>query len=336
MSIENQLKLDLNRTAGKRKYPSELDDRIYRLFDKHWEKKGPSFIKPWRKKYGSIAVLAASLLLFSGVAYASTYLYNLHANNISIEVSAEPNLQFSQAQLNEIQASIHEVRQQLSSGESAFVYINELDRVKLPGAPTGMGLTKVNQPKSYTDIRQWKELVKVNFAGVKTPEELPKGFIFSRGELESPIGMLDAASMAKYYKPLQQQAAAAKQNMAWQKASAQDKEAPNDFISESPRLVYINNSRDQIEISYSVVPSSDKNTDMKIKTSTSSTADHVKVAGVDAYYTVNSNSFLSETGIVKDINWLEQQNGRTLIYHVTSPSINVSKEDLLFVANHMR
>ncbi|NOU96394.1 hypothetical protein GC093_24720 [Paenibacillus sp. LMG 31456] len=336
MSIENQLKLELNQAAAKRKYPRGLDDRIYRLFDEHRKKKRPSFIRAWRKKYGSIAVIAASLLLFSGVAYASTLLYNLQANNISIEVAGEQKLQFSQAQLKEIRASIHEVRQQLSVGESAVVYINELDRVKLPGAQTGMGLTKVNQPKSYTDITQWKDVVKGNFEGIKIPVELPQGFTFSSGELESPIGMLDAASTAKYYKPLQQQAAAAKQSMAWQKAAAQDKLAPTDFITESPRLVYMNSSHDRIEISYSVMPASDKNIDVKIKTSPSSTADNVQVAGFDAAYTVNNNSFLSDTGVVQDINWLEQKDGRTVIYHVSSPSTNVSKEELLFVANHMR
>jgi hypothetical protein len=338
MSIDKQLKLGLKQTASQLSYPPGLDEHVYELFEKHAMKKASPRVAPRRKSWSRIAIIAASLLLFSGVAYASAILYKLQTTNLSIEVTEGTELHFSDTQLKQIRESIHEARQQLAPGESAFVYIAELDRIKLPGAPSGLGLMKVNQPAPYPDMKIWLELLNTtgNFSGIKIPVELPHGFTFNHGELESPTGMLDAVDMAKYYKPLQQQAAEANQAMAWQKAQARDIGTKQDFITESPRLIYVNSSQDQIEISYSVTPTASKNTDVKIKTSPSTTSEKLQVAGYDAFYTLNSNSFLSDTGVVKDIHWLEQKDGRTIDYHVSSSSLNVSKEDLLLVANHMR
>jgi hypothetical protein len=39
---------------------------------------------------------------------------------------------------------------------------------------------------------------------------------------------------------------------------------------------------------------------------------------------------------MKGIIWLEQVNGQTIICHVSTPSKNVTKEDLLLVANNLK
>jgi hypothetical protein len=75
---------------------------------------------------------------------------------------------------------------------------------------------------------------------------------------------------------------------------------------------------------------------VKLPMGDSSTADKVGVAGLEGYYTVNNQYVLSDTGYMQDINWLEQVNDQTIIYHVSSPSKHVTKEDLLLVANNLK
>lgn len=173
------------------------------------------------------------------------------------------------------------------------------------------------------------------FRDLKTPTIVPHGFTFTKGELESPMGSFDLQTDNKYYTLLKKKAIAAEEKMAWQKAMPDDTNHNKDF-KEIPRLVYTNSNKDQIEISYIVVPKTDMPIKFKSKMSDSSTADKVHVADFEAYYTVNKNYFMSETGKLQDINWMEQVNGQTILYHVSSPSVNVSKDELLLVANNLK
>jgi hypothetical protein len=337
MSIENQLKHEFKQTAQQLKRPHQLDTQIEQLFDAHYRKQENS--RKWSfsyKKYGSIAVIALCLLLFSGVVYASTLLYNLRSNHVSIEASGDSQLNFSQNQLNELRGFINEVSNHLSPGESAFVYMAELDKIKFPNVPHGPGLNKVNNPVMYSDLNQWKELTKQDFGDLKTPTILPYGFSFIKGELESPLGNIDITNDKKYYTLLKKKAIAAEKKMAWQKAVPDDSIHDKDFINNIPRIVFTNSDKDQIEISYMLVPKTDKPIKFTSRMSDISTAEKVQVADFDAYYTVNKNYFLSETGKLQDINWIEQVNGQTILYHVSSPSANVSKDELLLVANNLK
>jgi hypothetical protein len=337
MSIENQLKLEFKQMAQQLKRPHQLDTQIEQLFDTHFRKNESSLKLSFSyKKYGRIAVITACLLFFSGVAYASALLYNLHSNHVSIEASSDSQLNFSQIQLNELRGFLSEVSDQLSPGESAFVYMTELDKIKFQGAPHGQGLTKVNKPIMYSDFSQWKDLTKKDYGDLKTPTILPDGFTFIKGELNSPLGNIDVTNEKKYYTLLKKKAIAEDKKMAWQKAVPDDSNHEKEFIQDIPRLVYTNSDKDQIEISYMLLPKAGNPITLKSRMSDSSTANKVTVSDFDAYYTVNKNNFMSETGTLQDINWIEQANGQTILYHVSSPSANVSKDELLLVANNLK
>jgi hypothetical protein len=75
---------------------------------------------------------------------------------------------------------------------------------------------------------------------------------------------------------------------------------------------------------------------MKHMVGDSSTAEKVRVTDFEGYYTVNNKYVLNDTGYLQDINWLEQVKGQTIIYHVSTPSQNVTKADLLLVANNLK
>jgi hypothetical protein len=337
MSIENQLKMGFKQTARQFISSPRLDARIEQSFDAHVRKQAKS--RPGyfaSHKYGRIALVAVCLLLFSGVAYASTLLYSLQANNFTMEASGTSALRLSKDQLSEITGSLHQVRGQLAPGESAFVYIAALESIKLPEAPEGLALHRVNHPQPYTDINQWKQLLGKGFQNIKTPTVLPDGFTFNRAELEGPIGMLDMDNYKKYNTLLKAQAAAAPEKIAWQKAVQEDAHEDQAVIPKSPRLVYTNSQKDQIEISYTLIPPSDKKVDIKVKTSDASSAEKVQVADKDAYYTVNNSNFLSDTGKSQEIVWVEQREGQTVMYHAATSSVNVTKADLLLVAGGLK
>jgi hypothetical protein len=210
------------------------------------------------------------------------------------------------------------------------VYIADLDKMKAPGTIQGQGLIRVNYPQPYTDINQWKEKTKKDFADFKTPASLPNGFTFKRGELKYIMEISDMANQDKYYEMLKKKAAAAKANMAWQKAESEDTHS-NEFIFDIPSLLYTHDNKEQIEIKYLVTPKSIKTTFRKV-----GPVEKVKVAGFDGEYTVNKHDFLSETGTMQDIQWKEVINEASIQYTVSSPSLTVTKDDLLLVANHLK
>lgn len=338
MSIENRLKLAFKQSAVQLKQSHQLDSRIEQLFDKFSQAKGNS--PKWfsnQNKFARVVIIAACFLIFSGFAYASTLLYHLNLNNINIKASKDSQFNFSQKQLDEIIGSRNEVKKQLSPGESAFVFISEVDRIKIPGIldGPGMGLIKVSNPQPYSDINQWKELTKKNFAEFKMPTALPAGFTFTSGEIEQTNGITDSYDDRKYYKILKDKALAANGKMAWQKADSEDYSRQVRDLNK-PRLIYTNSYNDQIEVNYTVKPLGVTNMNITFMMGDSSTADKVRVADLEGYYTVNNQNVFSDTGYMQDINWLEQVNGQTIIYHVSTPSKHVTKEDLLLVANNLK
>jgi hypothetical protein len=335
MSIEDQLKIEFKQAAEQFKRPPELDRQIEQDFEALIQKKASS--SGWlirNNKYARIAILGCCLLLFSGVAYASSVLYNLHENRVNLEASSDSQFNFTAEEIKQIIGAIREVRSQLEPGESALVYIAVLDKIKLSGAFKA-GLSRVNNPQPYTEINQWRELTKKTFGDLKIPTLVPDGFAFAKGELESPVGNIDLAVYKKYYPVLKKKAATAKSIVAWEKAGP---EAANQekAVTEIPRLVYVNKNQDQIEVSYTLVPKSDKNIQIKLSMSGSTTVGKVHVADYDAYYTVNAHNFMTDTGMMKTVNWMEQRDGQTIIYNVSTPSMHVTEDQLLLVANHLQ
>jgi hypothetical protein len=335
MSIENRLKLAFKQSAEHLKQPHQLDARIEQLFDMHSQTKGKS--SKWfskQNKFARFVIIAACFLIFSGFAYASTLLYHLNLNNINIEASKDSQFNFSQNQLDEIIGARNKVKTQLTPGELAFVFIPKLDKIKIPGIldGPGMGLISVTNPLPYPDINQWKEITKASLAGFKTPTTLPVGFTFTKGEIEKFYGIDDLFSM-KYYKMLKERAMVTEGKIAWQKAEMED--YSHNYII-TPQLIYTNSNNDQIEVKYTVMPPGTTSMNIKLLMGDSSTADKVGVSGLEGYYTVNNQYVFNDTGYMKDINWLEQVNGQTIIYHVSTSSKNVTKDDLLLVANNLK
>jgi hypothetical protein len=335
MSIENQLKLAFRQSAQHLEQPFQLDAHIEQLFDKHIHGKGKS--SKWfshQNKFARIVIIAACFLIFSGFAYASTLIYHLNQDNVQIEATKDSQFNFTKKQLNEIIGARNEVRNNLAAGESAFVYIAELDKIKVPGFVdgSGMGLIIVTNPLPYLDLNQWKELTRSSFAAFRTPTLLPNGFAFNKGEIEDHF-RIDSNEQTKFYGPLKEKALATDGIMAWEKAG------PEDFLSHgitTPQLIYTNSANDRIEVNFTVKPPGIDNMNMIIPMGDLATAEKVRVADLEGYYSEDNQYIFNDTGYLKKIIWLEQVGDQTIICQVSSPSKDVSKEDLLLVANNFK
>ncbi|WP_028553063.1 hypothetical protein [Paenibacillus sp. UNC451MF] len=326
MSIQNQLKSELQQYAGQMTFPRELDGRVERVFNAYAAKKQRrTFLRD--SKRARIALIAACILLFSGVAYASNLLYTMQTNKVQLEVSKNAAVQLPDSLNEQIRGTFREVRSQLSPGEAAVVYVQPLEQRKLPA------VTMLVHPAAYTDIQHWKQQVEQAGTQLKTPTVLPQGFYYVRGELQPLVGMLDAESYAKYEKKLKQQAKETKQTIVWQKAEAPSISADGFY---SPGLIYANTHNDEIEVRYQLLPASEEHMDLKLTTGDKTTGEKVSVAGKEGYYTVNPQSIFTDNGAARDVSWMDSVDGRTILYHVMTSSANVTKDELLAVANSLK
>ncbi|MEC0212489.1 hypothetical protein P4H70_26515 [Paenibacillus ehimensis] len=327
MSIENHLKTELQHFAGTLHAPAQLDERIGAFIRKHTRTSAPSS-RPVKRQYAiRAALIAACIFLFSGIAYASSLLYTMQTDKVRVELTQQAAASLPASLSAELTQSVRDIRSELASGESAYVYSAELEKRKLPA------LLKITAPAAYTDIEAWKTETKRRFAPFKAPTALPAGFAFVRGELEAPVGGIDAAAYEQYHSLLRKKALAGNRTIVWQKAPAASAAvSPMDM----PGLVYANGEGEQIEVRYQVFPGDDAVTDIRTITGESTTAEKVSVSGKDGYYTLNRNHILSETGAMQSLVWLEAQDGSTILYQVTTPSLNVSQDDLLRIANSLQ
>ncbi|WP_282937924.1 hypothetical protein [Paenibacillus sp. RC67] len=326
MSIQNQLKSELQQYAGQLTFPRELDGRVELIFNAYAVKKLRRASLRGGKR-ARIALVAACIFLFSGVAYASNLLYTLQSSKVQIEVTKNAAAGLPDSLNEQIRETFREVRSQLAPGEAAVVYVQPLEQRKLPA------VTLLIHPVAYMDITQWKKQVDQAGIQLKAPSVLPQGYAFVRGELQPEVGMIDAPSYAVYEKQLKQQARETKQTIVWQKAATPSIGAG---VLYSPGLIYANAHNDQIEVRYQLLPATDEHLDIKMVTGDKTTGEEVDVAGQEGYYTVNHQSVFADKGEARDVSWMEQTVGGTILYHVMTSSPNVTKEELLAVAKSLK
>ncbi|MEI7025174.1 hypothetical protein [Paenibacillus sp. y28] len=322
MSIESQVKLGLKQYAETLQYPDKLDAAIGALITEGSQSSQRRIVLLARRPLLRIAIVAVSLFVFTGAAYASGWLYSLYSGSVSMQTAASAQLDLPEDIRAAVRSSWDEVRSGLQPGESAWVYNRQLADRKLPG------VILITNPEAYPSLADWKQHVKSKYTAIKVPAMLPEGFVFTRGEMQSPIsGTLDVEAGEQARKALEKKAIAGGQGMAWQHAAV--------AVPEQPGLLYSNDRGAQIELRYHLLPVEDKELHVELQRGGSAAAEKVSVWGHAAYFVSESSSLLSETGQMKDLSWLEQESGRTIIYTLSSASPDVSKADLLLIAEHM-
>ncbi|UKS25784.1 hypothetical protein LOZ80_30155 [Paenibacillus sp. HWE-109] len=325
MSKLHSLSEELNQYTQRLQYPEHLDSKIEKLYRAHMSKKPLSLAIKRRKFARPALIMAACLILFSGIAYASTFLYALDTKQVHVEVTKDGAFSLPDDVRKELGESFKSIRNQLEPGESAVVYSAELKNRKLPD------LLIITNPKSYSNLEQWKAEVDPYNKGLKLPESLPDGFTFVKGELQSPFGGIDESIYKQYHSLLQIQAKVAGTSTSWQKYNSS--EGP---FSNMTGLIFQNRQHEEIVVRYHPIDPSVKDVMINVKTNGSALAENVTLNGKNGYYSEMNGFMFSETGVSKSIQWMEEYNGLTNLYSVETPSTSISKEELLIFSNTLK
>ena len=243
-------------------------------------------------------------------------IFTNHFKDLKIEIYSTTEVAISEHRALKL---TEEIRSELSPGESAFVYIAELDK-KIGNVPS-LGFYNVVHPIPFPNFNQWMEIVKDDYEDIIIPTALPIGFNFLRGENVGPIGGFTYENEVKYYLALKERANTENANITWQKAVPEDNCSP----SIVPRFIYSNESKGQIEYSFGLVHGD--------RLIVMANPEKCQVANMEAYF---SEIELPQIGSIKGISGFENKNGKTYSVHISTYSAHVTKEDLLHIANNLK
>ncbi|MNI23281.1 hypothetical protein D3C73_768660 [compost metagenome] len=332
MSIQNELKETFKAYTSQIEPSKRLDARIHKLYRKQIQSKGAPTMNLQQKiltlpKRRLIPSIIAACVLFSGVAYASNLLVNFTTSQVNYQVSTNSLLNLDSETTERLRQHIQTVKMQLAPGENAYVYLAEMDRLKLPA------LQKVTNPELIKDINQWKQLTSQKGTLLKIPSSLPADFAFDSASLQGSMSLISPTEYKEHERTLKKQAKQSADGVAWAKSSTVNPQVMN---NQTPVLTYSNKNQGTIEVIYQLIPSTDKVVGIKQMVSDHSIAEPVQVWGADASYLVNPSNIFSAAGNTSTVQWLEKVDGATIIYTISTTSPEVSKEDLLLVANSMK
>lgn len=336
MSIEQRLTDELKRQGASIQCPDTVAVRIEQLFDQRFSGKrfrnAVASVASRPRRYSQAIVVAVCLLLFSGIAYASTLLYQINEGAFSFRVSSntQTHTTFDPQQAKILREQTERVRQQLAPGESALLYVPEMNKLKLPP------LLKVNQPQRYTDMESWKKQLVGSVESYQFPNILPEGFAFMEGRTALPIGGINADIVRDNLEKMKNLSKDQAAGITWHKFAANESESPTASELEIPNLIYQNAAGDQIHIQYQILPENEKEKTIQAEIPGLEQVEKVSLNGRDAYFAVNHQAFLSSSNQSKALTWIVKKNGLLILYAVSSESAGVSKQDLVFTAEHMK
>ncbi len=322
MFTETTVKRAIQREAEQITSPRQLDAQILTLFERHHQTR--PLPKP-KRLYRASVIAACCMMLFTGVAYASSVLYILHTDSVQLEVTKDSAVNLPQATVKEISESLYDVQSQLAPGENAYAYVPELAQRNLPA------VIRVANPTLFPDLTAWKEAITPYAAAVKLPTDIPQDFNLEGGRLQQAMEGTDPDKLNTYETTLKQTSQQTGGKLSWVKAETV--QAPQLGIN-TPNLLYTNKRNGQIQLSFQVIP--DANTAVSVKTGDFATAEKVSVHGKEAYISKQDNNFLTKTGYYLELSWIEAANGQSIVYQISTDDAAVTKDELLRMAASMK
>lgn len=332
MQTDKELKVAFRKRAETILPPAGLDSQIAGLYEGYVHKKSGQTSRTnriFRIKNAAgrrTAIIALCFCLFSGIAYASNTLYKLNTSNLTYEMAIDPNVALQYSTPEQLRNVFANVRTSLGEEEKALVFISLLDREKLPAFAT------VSNPRIYTDLAQWKTAVGYD-ADWNLPDQLPDGYSIAGGRTQLPVEGGTQEWMKAYERKLKEEVKRTGEPAAWAKITASgNQDNPGVYV---PNMILTKGHGTEITASWQSIPQG-TNIEIHGKSGSGTTAETLTVAGHEAAYMQSSDNFLSRTGYVQHLSWAEDVHGKTILYQLSTESADVSKEDLLYIAAHMK
>lgn len=325
MSIEQQLKDEFQQNAKNVVCPPSIDLRVMNAYrERMLEKKGE---QPMRRrwKWSKAAMVILLIAVVSGFAYAGrTLLFEETKGNMTMSAETLEELKLSKTQLESIRQARNEVKAQLNPGESAVVYLTDLDNVKsLPIIP-------VSQPEVNEDLDTWKTALTDRHFDVLPPDSLLGTYTFAGGMELSPFGAFvgSETDIAALLEELKAESEETEKNFIWRKTPL-----PSSFPLLTYTSVYRNSDQETLYLILQSAPDSK----MKLQTVAPSSTkyEEMDLNGHSAHYFKNDSYVYTDSHFYQEISWMTEKEGQTIIYRLGSDSPAMTKEQLMEAAKSL-
>ncbi|GAA0382482.1 hypothetical protein [Bacillus horti] len=327
MFIEKGLKQEYKRKAGTLQAPEEVEQHVFQhIQDLNGQKNRQGKVAAFLAKFSLLqrmprtAVIAVVLVLLVGFGFGVTQLFSMEMDHALFEVEYDKRFTLVHTSSEEIMSQLKSVQSQLEPGEAAIVYLPELEKEAFPHFRE-YPFMKVGNPILYQDLNQWSEILGSPYNLVKQPNYLPEDFTLQGGVLDLEYwGALSWEGMQLGEELVQ----SAQGNMEWVRYTEPEY---------TPTFVYEDASKNKIFVSPFYVGEEVMKMIMTVNSFTD--YEQVNIRGDEGFYTNNSDHILYE-GDVQGLSWFEKIGESVFQYSILTNSPDVTKEDLIKMAESVR
>lgn len=324
MSIEEQLKEEFQLNAKNVLCPPTIDLRVMSACrEQILDKKGE---QPMRRKgkWSKAIMLILLIAVVSGFAYAGrTLLYEETKGNMTMSAVKSEEFKLSKTQIESIREARKEVKAQLKPGETAVVYLTDLDKVaNIPFIP-------VSQPEVNKDLDNWKKAMAHQF-NFLPPDSLLGSYRFAGGMELSPFGDFwgSDTDVATLRKEMKDESEASGKDMVWRITQAP---------SSLPILSYTTTYQNPEQETLYLVMEAALDSSIKVQLVTPPWAKNEEIALKEqaAHYFINDSYIYNDNNFYQEISWMTEQEGRAIIYRIGTDSPTMTREKLMEAAESL-
>lgn len=325
MFLEDQLKNEFRKKADTIKSPKQLDQHIASLFHSYHEKR-PRKDHSFSLKVPRYALYALIFVVLAGFGYAtSKLLFETKSNTLNLEVRQDTTLKMETISKDQVRNDIAMVKENLVPGEAALIYFADFENEAHPFFKEMPGMI-VSKPIKVHAYEQGLKMLDSLFHSYKKPKMKIDNYAFTNAFAGFPLDGGLTSDMINRLDKLKQEAKDTRKHVIWEKLD----EIPQ--ILPAITLTYKNDKENKI---YLTLKKINGNTKLETTIDEDSSFEKLMVHNQKAYFIKNTDQFLSSTGEYEEILWIEQSGKETIIYSIASDSLEVTKEDLLMMANNM-
>lgn len=311
MSIEEQLSKAFKHSDSSLHCPPSLDIRIKEEYEQMVMGKTVQLKR--KGKMPKIAAIALVVVLLCGFAYGSKFLFSDSTNFLSYEFYSSEAYDLKQETFEEARAAIKQVQSQLKPGEAAIVY--------LPEALKEFPLYPVTKPDYISNKHEWQLVLDEQGITEQLPDSLLEAsYQFEAGAINNyPVIGLDQHDLIA---EMEAEKKISNSNQPiWRLTDLTTNSSMPSYIS-----VYRAENGEAIHLTLEV---HDEVVKLEGFTSTGTEYEEYNLNGKKAHYTKNNQALLGDSGVLQNVMWMEEKDGKTIIYNVESDSLNMTKEKLL-------
>ncbi|WP_127592835.1 hypothetical protein [Paenibacillus lautus] len=325
MSIEQQLKDEFEENTKNMVCPPSIDLRVMNVYRKQMlEKKGE---QPMRRRWKwSKAVMVILLIaVVSGFAYAGrTLLFEETKGNMTMSAVTLEDVKLSKTQLESIRLARNEVKAQLNPGESAVVYLTDLDNVK------SLPFILVSQPEVNEDLDTWRKVLTDRHFDVLPPASLLGTYRFAGGMELSPFGFYvgSETDITALMEELKAESEETGKDFTWRKTPV-----PTSFPLLTYTSVYRNSDQETMYLVMETAP--DSTVKLQMVAPSSAKYEEMNLNGHTAHYFKKDSYIYTDSQFYQEISWMLEKEGQAIIYRLGSDSTAMTKEQLMEAARSL-